>query len=77
MSELRIRSEPPPGAAVISHWRPRSAEAPPDDGDDTPFMPLLLALEAVFGEAFGCPVSVHPGRGLAPGAADVAPELAA
>ncbi|MCU0890603.1 MAG: hypothetical protein MUE77_02390 [Sandarakinorhabdus sp.] len=77
MSELRIRSEPPAGAAFIEDWRPRSAEAPPDDGDDTPFMPLLLGLEQALGAAFGCPASVHPGRGLAPGAPDVAPELAA
>jgi flagellar motor switch/type III secretory pathway protein FliN len=77
MSELRIRSEPPHDAAFIEDWRPRSAEAPPDDGDDTPFMPLLLALEQAFGAAFGCATSVHPGRGLAPGAPDVAPELAA
>jgi flagellar motor switch/type III secretory pathway protein FliN len=77
MSELRIRSEPPADAAFIEDWRPRSAEAPPDDGDDTPFMPLLLALEEALGAAFGCATSVHPGRGLAPGAPDVAPELAA
>jgi hypothetical protein len=77
MSELRIRSEPPADAAFIEDWRPRAAEAPPDDGDDTPFMPLLLALEQELGAAFGCPTSVHPGRGLAPGAPDVAAELAA
>jgi flagellar motor switch/type III secretory pathway protein FliN len=77
VSELRIRTEAPVGPDVVESWRPRAAEAPPDDGDDSPFMPLILALEAMLGAAFGCPVSVHPGRGLAPGAPDIALELAA
>lgn len=77
MSQLRIRSEAPAIAGQIDSWQPRSALAPPDDGDDTPFMPLFLALETLLGEAFGCPASVHPGRGMAPGAPDVAPDLAA
>jgi hypothetical protein len=77
VSELRIRSEPPASAGIVELWQPRSAEAPPDDGDDAPFMPLLMALEAALGEAFACPVSVHPGRSLAAGAPDVAPDLAA
>lgn len=77
MSELRIRSEPPASAAFVDVWTPRPAEAPPDDGDDTPFTPLLLALEAELAETFGCPTSVHPGRSLAAGAPDLAPELAA
>ncbi len=77
MSELRIRSEAPADPQFVDDWRPRSALALPDDGDDTPFMPLLLALEAALARLLGCPASVHPGRGLAPGAADVAPDLAA
>jgi hypothetical protein len=77
MSELRIRSEAPPPASFVDDWRPRSAQAPPDDGDDAPFMPMLLALEQQLSDLFGCPASVHPGRGLPPGAPDVAADLAA
>ncbi|MBU6166221.1 MAG: hypothetical protein KGQ52_08805 [Alphaproteobacteria bacterium] len=77
MSELRIRSEAPPAADFIDVWQPRSAAAPPDDGDDTPFMPLILALEEALAGLFGLAVTVHPGRGLPPGAPDVALELGA
>jgi len=77
MSELRIRTEAPAQPHYVDDWRPRSALAPPDDGDDTPFMPLLLALETAFGALLGCATSVHPGRGLPAGAPDVSPELAA
>ncbi len=77
MSELRIRTEAPPPEVFIDDWRPRSAAAPPDDGDDTPFMPLILALETELGLMLGLEVAVHPGRGLPPGAPDVAPELGA
>lgn len=77
MSELRIRTEAPPAADFVDVWQPRSAAAPPDDGDDTPFMPLILALEEALASLFGLPVAVHPGRGLPPGAPDVALELGA
>lgn len=77
MSELRIRTEAPPPPAFVDDWRPRSAAAPPDDGDDTPFMPLILAIEAELAGLFGLAVAVHPGRGLPPGAPDVALELGA
>jgi flagellar motor switch/type III secretory pathway protein FliN len=77
MSELRIRTEVPPSAQFVDDWRPRSAQAPPDDGDDTPFMPLILALEAELAGRFGLQVSAHPGRSLPPGAPDVALELGA
>jgi len=77
MSELRIRTEAPPAAAFVDDWRPRSAQAPPDDGDDAPFMPLILALETELALMLGLEVAVHPGRGLPPGAPDVAPELGA
>jgi hypothetical protein len=75
MSNLLI--ETPPDARAVDDWRPRQAEAPPDDGDDAPFEPLILALEDELTRSFGVEVSVHPGRGLAPGAPDVAPELGA
>lgn len=77
MSELRIRTEAPPAANFVDDWRPRSAQAPPDDGDDTPFMPLMLAMEAELAGLFGLEVAAHPGRALPPGAPDVALELGA
>jgi flagellar motor switch/type III secretory pathway protein FliN len=77
MSELRIRSELPPSERPMENWRPRSAQAPPDDGDDTPFEALMLALEDELTVIFGVDVTVHPGRALAPGAPDISPELAA
>ncbi len=77
MSDLLIRTEAPPPPQFVDDWRPRSAQAPPDDGDDAPFMPLILALESELAQCFGVAVSVHPGRNLAPGAPDVALELGA
>lgn len=77
MSELLIRTEAPAAAGFVDRWRPRPAEAPPDDGDDAPFEPLLLALEDELTRTLGMAVSVHPGRALPPGAPDVAPELGA
>jgi flagellar motor switch/type III secretory pathway protein FliN len=77
VSELRIRTEAPAEPNFVDDWRPRSAQALPDDGDDTPFEPVLLALEDALTALFGCATSVHPGRGLPIGAADVAPDLAA
>ncbi|WP_353217295.1 hypothetical protein [Sandarakinorhabdus sp.] len=77
MSNLLVRTEGPPPQDFVDDWRPRSAKALPDDGDDTPFMPLMLALENVLGELFGMVVAVHPGRGLLPGAPDIAPEIGA
>lgn len=77
MSELLIRSELPPSERPVENWQPRSAEAPPDDGDDTPFEALMLALEDELTAIFGVDVTVHPGRALPPGAPDVSPELAA
>lgn len=75
MTSLKIRTEAPPPDQFVDDWRPRSAQAPRDDGDDTPFEPLLLALEAELTRLFGLATAVHPGRGLAPGAPDVALEL--
>lgn len=77
MSELLIRTEAPPPASQVDSWRPRPAEAPPDDGDDAPFEPLILAIEDDLTRTLGVEVSVHPGRGLPPGAPDIAPELGA
>lgn len=81
MSNLLIRTEAPPEADFVDAWRPRPAEAPPDDGDDTPFEPLIMALEDELTRTLGVEVSVHPGRketrGLPPGAPDIAPELGA
>ena len=77
MSDLLIRTEAPPAASFVDSWRPRPAEAAPDDGDDTPFEPLILAIEDELTRTLGVEVSVHPGRGLAPGAPDIAPELGA
>uniref|UniRef100_UPI0018CC3959 hypothetical protein n=1 Tax=Sandarakinorhabdus oryzae TaxID=2675220 RepID=UPI0018CC3959 len=77
MSELLIRTEAPPPTAQVDTWRPRPAEAPPDDGDDAPFEPLILAIEDELTRTLGVEVSVHPGRGLPPGAPDIAPELGA
>ncbi|WP_017668882.1 hypothetical protein [Sandarakinorhabdus sp. AAP62] len=77
MSNLLIRTEAPPEPDFVDRWRPRPAEAPPDDGDDTPFEPLIMALEDELTRTLGVAVSVHPGRGLAPGAPDFAPELGA
>ncbi len=77
MSDLRIRTEAPPDPDFVDDWRPRSAAAPPDDGDDTPFMPLILAMEESLSALLGLAVAVHPGRGLPPGAPDVALELGA
>jgi hypothetical protein len=75
MSQLLIRTEAPPPEHFVDDWRPRSAQAPRDDGDDTPFLPLLMALEAELTRLLGLEVAVHPGRGLAPGAPDVALDL--
>jgi hypothetical protein len=77
MSDLLIRTEAPPAASFVDSWRPRPAEAAPDDGDDTPFEPLILAIEDELTRTLGVEVSVHPGRGLPPGAPDIAPELGA
>jgi hypothetical protein len=77
MSNLLIRTEAPPEADFVDAWRPRPAEAPPDDGDDTPFEPLIMALEDELTRTLGVDVSVHPGRGLPPGSPDIAPELGA
>lgn len=77
MSDLLIRTEAPPAAGFVDSWRPRPAEAAPDDGDDTPFEPLILAIEDELTRTLGVEVSVHPGRGLPPGAPDIAPELGA
>lgn len=81
MSNLLIRSETPLEPDFVDSWRPRPAESPPDDGDDTPFEPLILALEDELTRTLGVAVTVHPGRsqarGLAPGAPDIAPELGA
>lgn len=80
MSNLLIRTEAP-AEHFVDDWRPRPAEAAPDDGDDAPFEPLIMALEDELTRTFGVEVSVHPGRsqdrGLAPGAPDVALELGA
>lgn len=77
MSNLLIRTEAPPEERFVDDWRPRPAEAAPDDGDDTPFEPLIMALEDELTRTLGVEVSVHPGRGLQSGAPDVAPELGA
>lgn len=77
MSNLLIRTEAPPEPDFVDAWRPRPAEAPPDDGDDAPFEPLMMALEDELTRTLGVAVSVHPGRGLPPGAPDIAPELGA
>lgn len=77
MSNLLIRTEAPPEPDFVDAWRPRPAEAPPDDGDDAPFEPLIMALEDELTRTLGVAVSVHPGRGLPPGAPDIAPELGA
>ena len=79
MSQLLIRTEAPAPEAFVDDWRPRSAQAPRDDGDETPFMPVLLALETEFATllGLGLAVAVHPSRGLPPGAPDVALELGA
>jgi hypothetical protein len=77
MSNLLIRTEAPPEANFVDVWRPRPAEAAPDDGDDTPFEPLIMAIEDELTRTLGVEVSVHPGRGLPPGAPDIAPELGA
>ena len=81
MSNLLIRTEAPPEERFVDDWRPRPAEAPPDDGDDAPFEPLIMALEDELTRTLGVEVSVHPGRGLAAGASPdgtvVAPELGA
>lgn len=77
MSELRIRTEAPAEPNFVDDWRPRSAQALPDDGDDAPFEPVLLALEDALTALFGCETGVHPGRGMPTGAADIAPDLAA
>lgn len=75
MSQLLIRTEAPAPDVFVDDWRPRSAQAPRDDGDDTPFEPLLLALEAELATMLGLRVAVHPGRGIPPGAPDVALDL--
>jgi hypothetical protein len=75
MSALKIRTEAAPADQFVDDWRPRSAQAPRDDGDDTPFEPLLLALEAALTGLFGLSTAVHPGRGIPPGGPDVALEL--
>jgi len=75
MSALKIRTEAPPPDLFVDDWRPRSAQAPRDDGDDTPFEPLLLALETELTRMFGLGTAVHPGRGIPPGGPDVALEL--
>ena len=72
MSNLLIRTEAPPEPDFVDAWRPRPAAAPPDDGDDTPFEPLIMALEDELTRTLGVAVSVHPGRGIAPGAPDIA-----
>lgn len=72
MSNLKIRTEAPPPDQFVDDWRPRSAQAPRDDGDDTPFEPVLLALEAELARLFGLATAVHPGRGIPPGDPDVA-----
>ena len=77
MSNLLIRTEAPPAPSQVDAWQPRPAEAVPDDGDDTPFEPLILALEDELTRMLGVEVSVHPGRGLPPGAPDFALELGA
>ena len=77
MSNLLIRTEAPASERFIDDWRPRPAEAAPDDGDDTPFEPLILALEDELTRTLGVEVSVHPGRGISASAPDVAPELGA
>lgn len=77
MSDLLIRTEAPPAASFVDSWRPRPAEAAPDDGDDTPFEPLILAVEDELTRTLGVEVSVHPGRGLPPAAPDIALELGA
>lgn len=75
MSDLKIRTEAPPPDQFVDDWRPRSAQAPRDDGDDTPFEPVLLALEAKITAMLGLATAVHPGRGIPPGGPDVALEL--
>lgn len=77
MSNLLIRTEAPPPDQFVDDWRPRSAQAPRDDGDDSPFLPVLLALEAELTILLGLEAAVHPGRGLPPGAPDVALALGA
>jgi len=75
MSDLLIRTEAPAQDNFVDDWRPRPAEAAPDDGDDTPFEPLILAIEDELTRTLGVEVSVHPGRGLPSAAPDIAPEL--
>ena len=77
MSDLLIRTEAPAPDVFVDDWRPRSAQSPPDDGDDTPFMPLILELESELAQLLGVEVSVHPGRSPSADAPDVAPELGA
>ena len=76
MSDLLIRTEAPPPDLFVDDWRPRSAQSPPDDGDDTPFIPLILALESELSRLLGAEVSVHPGRGVVPDVLDAAPDVA-